>query len=189
MRKAFLVLGPEASGTRMLTEAFCKLGVFGDAGHEQRLDDLNFAAAPDSIVFRRSLPHGGNGTRHWPAVGALATCLRGAGYRVIPVLILRDQEVTVQSQLRATHVESAESARANLEFAVRHVYIELAKVGLWPMVVSYESFVRSRQVREVFFAQFGLPAPRMAFFDANVKYQAGDDAAGAPGQHTLYCKA
>lgn len=67
MKKLFFVIGPESSGTRLTTRILCESGCFGDFEHYQRLDefvrgntdDLNsITNGAESIVFRRSVPHG-----------------------------------------------------------------------------------------------------------------------------------
>jgi hypothetical protein len=174
MKVAYFVMGPESSGTRMLTKAFCTLGIYGDYKHKQRTDDLDFSKTPDRIVIRRSLPHG----LVWPAIADLVNLMRQAGYGVIhPLLILRDKDSTIKSQLRHTHAKNVSEAKANIQFSVDFAVLELGKVGLYPTVVTYEPFVRHEKVREAFFRQLGLPVPIMSFFDANEKY-----AEGGPGE-------
>ena len=170
-KTAYFVLGPESSGTRMLTEALCRCGIYGDAGHVQRMDDLDFAKTPERIVFRRSLPHGGATARHWPAIAGIVLRMREAGYRVVPILILRDLDATVKSQVAFPHVPNEAEARYNVQYAVQHALSQLAQVGLWPVVVPYEPFVRDARVREQFFHHLELPVPDMSFFDANEKYR------------------
>ena len=65
MRKAFIVVGPESSGTRATTKVLGLGGCFGDAEHDQRIDSFlvknqlppNVGDSP--IVLRRSVPHEG----------------------------------------------------------------------------------------------------------------------------------
>ena len=57
--KAFLVVGPECSGTKMVNDALIKAGAFGQAGYEQEMDNLDFSGRPDLIVLRRSAANGG----------------------------------------------------------------------------------------------------------------------------------
>jgi hypothetical protein len=172
MKTAYFVLGPESSGTRMLTKAFCTLGIYGDFRHKQRMDDLNFAQTPDKIIFRRSLPHGEN----WPAIADTINLMKQAGYQVIvPILILRDKDATVKSQIRHAHAKAMPEAKANIAFAIDHAYRELAVVGMNPIVVCYETFVKYDLVRKAFFRSLGLPEPTMAFYDANEKYQKSEE--------------
>lgn len=172
MKIAYFVMGPESSGTRMLTKAFCTLGIYGDFKHKQRMDDLDFSKTPDKIVIRRSLPHGDA----WPAIADLIKIMKQAGYGVIvPLLIYRDKDATVKSQLRHQHAKAIPEAKANIQFSIDHTLRELAEVNLWPIVVPYEPFVKYEQVREAFFRQLGLPVPIMVFYDANEKYVSEGD--------------
>jgi hypothetical protein len=173
MKIAYFVMGPESSGTRMLTKAFCTLGIYGDYKHKQRMDDLDFSKTPDQIVIRRSLPHG----EAWPAIADTINVLKQAGYFVtVPVLIVRDKESTIKSQIRHAHAKAAPESKANIAYAVDHAYRELAAVNLSPFVIQYEPFVKYEQVRRAFFKQLGLPEPVMAFYDANEKYQADKES-------------
>jgi hypothetical protein len=68
MKKLFLVVGPESSGTRLTTRILCESGCFGDFEHYQRLDEFvtdhnedlySIIGESKLVVFRRSIPHGG----------------------------------------------------------------------------------------------------------------------------------
>ncbi len=167
MKTAYFVMGPESSGTRMLTKSLCAVGIYGDFKHKQRMDDLDFSKTPDKIVIRRSLPHGDA----WPAIADLINLMKQAEYRIIiPILILRDKDATVKSQLRHAHAKTVPESKANIQFSIDHMMRQLAEVGLWPIVVPYEPFVKYEKVREAFFRHLGLPIPIMAFYDANEKY-------------------
>ncbi|MFJ9368818.1 hypothetical protein ACIRRA_30945 [Nocardia sp. NPDC101769] len=167
MRTAYLVLGPESSGTRMLTRAFVAAGCFGDGGHVQRLDCLDFRGYPDRIVFRQSLPHGDG----WPDCPRIVGSMTSAGYAVQPVLILRDKDHTVRSQRARKHAFSRRQARRRITDALDFAYRQLAEVDHTPLVVLYEPFVRYEAVRRTFFEQLGLECPTMEFFDANARHR------------------
>jgi hypothetical protein len=170
MKTAVFVLGPESSGTRMLTEAFVRLGFCGSSGHEQTLDNLDFSNSPDRIVLRRSLPH----NSIWPPIKDICVAMRQAGYRhIIPILIVRDKEMTIQSQCnpKNRHVLTAKAARARIEYALQHGYAELAEADLVPIVVHYEPFIKFESVRRVFFKKLDLNLPNMPFWDGNRKYR------------------
>lgn len=168
MKTAFFVMGPESSGTRMLTKAFCTLGIYGDYKHKQRMDDFDFSETPNKIVFRRSLPHGDR----WPDVAGIVNRMRQAGYKsIVPILIVRDKDMTVNSQIRHEHAEKDPESRGNIEFSIDHSYKTLAEVGLSPVVIHYEPFVKYESVRKMFFQSLGLREPTMAFYDANDQYK------------------
>ena len=169
MKTAYFILGPESSGTRMITKAFVTLGIYGDFRHKQRMDDLDFSKTPDKIVLRRSLPHG----EDWPSIADTINLMKQAGYMIVtPILILRDKDMTVKSQIRHSHAKNTAESRANIEYAIDHAHRELGSIGLVPLMINYEPFVKYDTVRKNFFKHLGLPEPTMAFFDANEKYHA-----------------
>jgi hypothetical protein len=169
MKIAYFIIGPESSGTRMITKAFVTLGIYGDFRHKQRMDDLDFSKTPDKIVLRRSVPHGDD----WPAIADTINLMKQAGYSIIvPIVILRDKDITSKSQIRHSHAGNIAEAKANISFAIDHIHRELSSVGLSPNIISYEPFVKYDAVRKNFFRSMGLPEPTMAFFDANEKYLA-----------------
>lgn len=167
MREAVFVCGPEASGTRMLTEAFVRAGYKGDYSHRQRLDHGDLTDAPEKIVFRRSCPHGGQ----FPNLYEIVHRLQKADYVVRPVIIFRDKDVTVKSQVIARHVENETKSRENIERALFELFTNFVEIDLIPVVIYYKSFVSSEKVRENFFKQFGVNSPeQMKFFNADSKY-------------------
>lgn len=65
-RRAYVVIGGESTGTRMVTNLLVKGGCFGDSGHTQRIDgmikekrftELKEIMDKQPVVIRRSLPH------------------------------------------------------------------------------------------------------------------------------------
>jgi hypothetical protein len=162
MKTAYFVMGPESSGTRMLTEAFIKAGCYGDSSIDQRMDDMNFSE--DLIVFRRSLPHGGI----WPNIPYIISKM--AGYTIRPIMILRDKAYTIKSQIKNQHVATEIEAIDNIRFGIEYAYRNLAAEGLSLTVVLYETFVKYPEVRGLFFKSFGLVSPSMEFHDGNLQY-------------------
>lgn len=80
--KAFLVLGGESTGTRMVTQLLCEAGCYGDHGHQQRLDNSLPIDQP-LVVWRRSVPH----ARKMPDIQAMISRLEDFGYEVTAVRI------------------------------------------------------------------------------------------------------
>ena len=93
--KAFLVLGPEGSGTRWLTRLFLSCGCFGDGDHKQRLD-REPPPADRHVVWRRSFPHGPG----WPSVEALVDTAESWGREPIVICAIRDMYAITRSQRR-----------------------------------------------------------------------------------------
>jgi len=172
MKRVFLVTGAEACGTMLLTRAFCAAGVYGDGGHRQRLDDGDFSGRPEVMVLRRSFPHGGT----WPELGPLVGRLWEAGYEVVPVVVLRNVIANIESQVRKGHAGTHRIAHDTIVEANERIFSQLAEVGLYPVVVCFEAFVRREAVRRAFFAKVGLPVPGMEFFDSAGKYRTGQEA-------------
>lgn len=152
-KQAFIVLGPESSGTRMMARLFIEAGAVGDHGHAQRLD-TETPTAP-VIVIRRSYPY----RKEWPNLRKLAARLQGAGYQVRAVVIVRSLQYTMQSTQRQKHVRGDEKALCDTELPF--VYL------------TYESLVQ-RPAAELawLFDWAGLDAPQQAFiYDGNRKYE------------------
>src|SRR6185437_14276821 len=105
--KAFLVIGPESSGTRMVTDSLIRAGAYGQPGHSQEMDDFSFTGRPEMIVFRRSVPHGDL----WPDITRIVRQMIEAGYSVSPIVTYRDKDYCVRSQLRVGHQETEVGAR------------------------------------------------------------------------------
>lgn len=170
MRRAFFVLGPESSGTRMLTKALMECGAYGDSSHEQRLDTLDFDEAPDLIVFRRSVPHAGI----WPPIRGLIRKMEKAGYDVTPIVIVRNPHYTALSQVRVMHSPSYEVARERIQVAGAQIGWDL---GNDPdaLFVQYEQLVEDEDYRAEFFEEIGLEEPDMEFYNGNLKYEQGEE--------------
>jgi len=166
-KRAFFVIGPESSGTRMMTQAFLALGAYGDGGHAQRLDKERFKNGHEFIVFRRSVPHG----KKMPRIANVIKEMENEGYQVFPVIIFRDKDMCAKSQIKNKHAENNANARTSIKKAVDFIYLELAKAGYAGFVIHYEAFVKFRKVRSNFFSQFNLPHPKMEFYNANINYK------------------
>lgn len=133
-RRAFLVLGAESSGTRLLTRLLMAGGCAGDGEDEQRWD----TQPPEGplVVWRRSVPHGGE----WPSVRSLIERLASYGYTTHPVVITRDWIATASSQVEVGHVARAAVAHAHLVLANWLIWSGLAEGHTEPpLVVSYEA--------------------------------------------------
>lgn len=164
---AYFVMGPESSGTRMMTQAFLSYGYYGDGGHRQRLDREGFKADHETIVFRRSIPHG----KVWSPIAKLIKRMEKQGYEVRPVMIVRDKDMCAKSQVKNHHVRDEKQSRLHISKAWAHMFRELAQVGKVPHVIYYEAFVKFKRVRVAFFKQFGLGHPKMDFYNADLQYE------------------
>ncbi|KKN62890.1 hypothetical protein LCGC14_0507430 [marine sediment metagenome] len=165
MRRAFFVIGCESTGTRMMTKALISAGAFGDSGHQQSLDNLNFYDRPDIIVFRRSIPH----ADMWPPINTLHRMMIAARYTVATFIMWRKEEFTIQSQLRRNHVQSEEKAKEQIKRALK--LIGEFSHGKECEVVGYEHFVTDEWYRSELFWDYGLPKPTIEFYNANEAYK------------------
>lgn len=167
MKKAFFVIGPESSGTRMMTQAFIACGAYGDGGHKQKLDSEGFGSGRKLIVLRRSVPHG----MVMPKIAKLIQKMHKQGYQTIPVVILRDKDKCAASQVKNHHAKNIQEAKDGIKQAIGHIYHQLANFQSPVHVIHYEPFVKVRKVREGFFKRFGFEHPAMEFYNANIKYK------------------
>jgi hypothetical protein len=148
--KAFLVLGPESSGTKFLTELLIAGGCKGDEGHLQPFDHWQFGEE-DPIVWRRSFPW----TDHhlWPNIALdLLKPLRAHGFNdIIALIVTRDWFSLSQSQVdpRNRHAPDGQSALLNISLAYQEIFTQLATLKLPFLVVAYEALItyQERAVR------------------------------------------
>ena len=165
MSRGFIVVGPERSGTRMLTESLISVGVDGDSGHVQKVDKANFHLIDDDFVIRRSFPHG---HIQAPNLQEIANAMRSAGHLPITLVILRQVPFVWKSREREGWDQSD---FYNVPLAMANIFVHIHGAGLEPHVVSYETFVTMPEVREELFSRFDLPAPTIEYFNANDKYE------------------
>jgi hypothetical protein len=116
-RKAFLVTGPESSGTKLVTRLFVESGCWGDYGHEQRLDAYvegrsrwPVPSGEKAVVFRRSVPHGGG----WPDLAEIQEKFVARHYDPFWVVTVRDWYCTIHSAAVNRHKPSVSQARKSL---------------------------------------------------------------------------
>ncbi len=175
MKLAYLVLGAESSGTKMLAEFLVKGGCHGDFTHVQKLDDLAFDGLSPRIMLRRSLPHGREpkGKILWPDLHEIVGRMRAAHYGVTAVIVVRDKDCCVASQLKSGHQTDGVAARSVIREAYERIYAAVDECGLQTAVVPYEPFVKYHSVRRQFARTVGVAIPVMTFHDANAKYLGG----------------
>lgn len=173
MKRAFFILGAEGAGTRCLTAAFVAAGCRGSAEHQQPMDDLDFSGEGD-LVFRRSLPHGGE----WPDLTTISQAMIAAEYYVFPVFIHRKTDYVVAHQLRtdrehngvvqAPYASTQEEAMDHIRCSWVEAYAFALGLCRPLLTVSYEAFVFSPHVRAAFFATLVLGQPLYPlFYNAN----------------------
>ena len=164
MKRAFLVFGPESSGTRLMTRIFVGVDCAGSYGREQPWDDET--PDEDLIVWRRSFPHRGE----WPDVSEMIDLLTEEGYEASPIVMSRDWHCTARSQVNNHRPKSMEEAIENIRQA--YLYIFDAIDGLPYEIVNYEALVlRPTPTVNALFGRLGLPTlGGVDVRDENAKY-------------------
>lgn len=161
-KRAFIIIGSESSGTKLLAKAFSKAGAAGDAWHKQRFDETD---PTEPVVFlRRSYPHGGE----WPELAELVERFGKLGYEVQVVVIVRSMRFTMASRETRHGVTNAmERARG----ALAAIGAQLAATGVPFVWVTYEELVqRPKLTLGWLFDWAGLKRPLIKVRDENEKY-------------------
>ena len=144
-KRAFLVVGAESSGTRLITRLLIAGGCHGDGGHLQPFDKWQAASCPfdgkDPIVWRRSYPW--SKYHHWPNLKLdLVKPLLKHGYRVARVLVTTRNWYSIsQSQVdpKNRHAPTQEDALENVQLAYCEIFTQLSRLGLPYLPVAYEA--------------------------------------------------
>lgn len=171
-KPAYLVLGVEGSGTRMLTQIMIAAGAKGDGGHGQAFDkELPEEETLDRpIVWRRSMPHAGK----TPDISVMAHELRRAGWEPYGLIIVRDTVANVRAQVPA-HAPGIHEAweKNQQQFALMFMGIRGAFIPY--DVFTYENIVaRPKDMQDYIGSLPGLhsPDPYLDIKDANEKHWA-----------------
>lgn len=134
---AFIVVGPESTGTRLVTRLLISAGCAGTGEHVQVWDSS--LPSPDrngAAVWRRSIPH----NRKWPSLVDMQRTLLAQGYRTIRVVVTcRDWHATQESQVKARHVPHQHAARKNIQRAYLHIFTQIAAGSMSFVVVPLEA--------------------------------------------------
>lgn len=162
--KAYLVFGPESSGTRFFTEMFINAGCYGDSGHNQRLDNK---IEGENIVWRRSFPHFIQ--KEYVDIEDMLEQLDD--YDVTVIVTMRDWHAMAGSQVRNRHgVDSGEKAIKNIKRAYKHIFKSIIDNDLDFVTVNYEQITqRGQEGINKFLNMFGLVGS-IKVKDGNKKY-------------------
>jgi hypothetical protein len=170
MKRAYLVLGPESTGTRLATSILIAGGCYGSAEHQQDFDTKEFGNL-DPVVWRRSVPHGGESLR-------IDTLLARCGDRkVFAVVTTRDWTCTIRSKVAAYKkvgvAVASKAANKELKEAYMSIFTDLDKFDIPFVVLSYESLVmHTNKVQHSLLTSIGLDIPvnYVAVTDQNKKH-------------------
>lgn len=164
-KRAFLVLGPESSGSRMVTRLFNAAGCFGP-------EDGNILdeSIPDKplLVWHRSFPSSGR----WVDIGDMVRRLRLLGYAVQAAVTAREWFSMIESQVAAGHAKKRRRAGSDLRRAYPYIFSSLEACGVPFVVVTYESITqRPRAAIPKLLEFFKLNADGIeVIYDGNAKY-------------------
>lgn len=169
--RAFLVLGPESSGTRLMTQILINAGCAGSAEHEQPFDDENYDLYQhDSIVWRRSVPH----NRKPLDLPGMVSRLHYAGFLgrdIRAIVMTRDLHCMVQSQVRDfQHAPSEHVSESRIRESYKSIFSQTANSGLWFVVVPYESLVLGSQRTVLQSLGLEIPESLIQIRNENQKY-------------------
>lgn len=129
--QAFLVVGAERSGTRLMTRTLIAMGCEGQWSHRQDMDWLIPEAhqVDKPIVVRRGLPHAGE----WPLISQEVKQLREAGYEPHIVWIIRDMYPACVSKWNTFGIE-LDASYDEYQGALRRI-VEGAQIAEVPYTV------------------------------------------------------
>jgi len=137
IKTAFLVMGVQSSGTRLLTRILMAGGCVGSGVHHQVFDTVEPTSTV--IVMRRHYPTFMRPA--WAKSENIITSLEAIGYSVRALIITRDWHSMTQSQLAAPHADSYEAAREMSQAVWRRIFVEMPANTDF-MTVSYEALVQ-----------------------------------------------
>ena len=167
MKRAILVLGPESSGTRLVTRMLVEAGCKGNADHYQWFDDHEFEGSP--VVWRRSFPHG----KRWPDLARMQGRLAEAGYSTSAIVVVREHHSNVQSSVYRGRTPDRLLASVTVQQGFLRLFRELDRTGMPFVVLTYEAICAGpEQMQEWLSEAFGLPGvSRVEVEDGNRKWR------------------
>jgi SAM-dependent methyltransferase len=165
--KAFIVVGAESSGTRLLSQILVSNGVSGEATHQQKFDTED--PSGDVVVWRRSVPHGL--TDDEPDLVEMGKKLKRLGYSVTVLVMHRDPAATLASQEeRFLAITNRQIAEQRYQAAYLHIYSCIKKMKVPFYSITYESLVSHQKgVLNWLSEVVGLQLKPIAISDENAK--------------------
>ncbi|MFB6076331.1 MAG: hypothetical protein ABEK17_04270 [Candidatus Aenigmatarchaeota archaeon] len=161
---AYLVFGPESSGTRFFTKMLINAGCEGSGDHQQAFDQR---IEGENIVWRRSFPH----YVHKEFVDIEAMLKRLKGYEITVIVPMRDWHSMILSQVANRHaIDTPEKARENIQKAYKHIFKAIIDNNLNYITVNYEQITqRGQKAIDTFLAMLGMQG-KIKVTDGNSKY-------------------
>ena len=162
--RAFVVIGPESTGTRVLTQILISAGCVGDGGHEQRFDShvpLPSEVKSD-IVWRRSVPH--FESEKMPFVDKMKENLKG--YNTKFLVTSRSMYPAAMSQMRHRGgLDTLQQAYQRINRAYSHIFDQVAEREF--TLVTYEGLeMNSEKICDY----LNIGNPKVKIYNGNSKY-------------------
>jgi len=198
-KRALLVLAPESHGGHLATEILLNAGCEGSLGqsrnwhpkkkvlseHDSKPWDSNSPVdqqpwdnkAPSYqplIVWRRSLPHGGQ----WPDIQQMVQHLQASNYVVQAIVVKRELTAAIQSQIKWQHVKDESVARENIAKAIQHINQAIHQTGIQRLDINYEALIQGSSAQKAFLRSLDLESPEQAIktWDGNHKWHSTGEA-------------
>jgi len=184
-KEAYLVFGAESSGNHLVADILVNAGCLGHSGNhpdwhgefkgwsDAQPWDKSPPIDETPIVWRRSIPHGGE----WTNIKSFIKNVRKRGYEVKCVVVIRELHPTVESQLKWHHVQSRDQGADNIARANLHIFSHLAAAKVPYVVTSYEALVNYPEAQDKLLEELGIPRPaaRLETWDGNKKWFSESD--------------
>lgn len=157
--QAIIVTGAESSGTRLMANII-------EAGGYTHDDAMECEA--EQIVIHRSVPYG----PQMPNLAGMVNQLRGKGYGVRAVVMVRNPFAVAASQVAAGHSVDMGQAFQKQQAAFSFIGEQLGHVRCDFLPLTYETLVaRPEELQAEIAAHFELPeVPNVEVTDENGKY-------------------
>lgn len=134
MSKAIIVVDPESSGTKLITELFIKAGCLKDYTHEQRFDEkfennIDTDWPNQDIVFRRSIPH----AKVWNKPIDLVQRFKNIGYNPFLIVTFREFIPNAFSKINNDHSDE-KNAYSDFINQLRFIFHSLSMIDNFYML-------------------------------------------------------
>lgn len=166
-KKAFIILGAESSGTRVMAEVFVRSGCVGGYGHIQEFDDIS-PTNQQYIVWRRSVPHA---KIKEPDVVRIYDELINAKYDIAVIVTMRDMNCMIQSQLNAPHILCEADGVQNISDAYLFIFSFIKDLNLKYHIINYESLILHQEPTLKYLSSLiDFPLSPIEFRNENTKW-------------------
>lgn len=149
--RSFLVIGPESSGTKMMTRFLLDAGC-SRLAEQGYLGNYPVYDGTRNLVVHRSMPYAGK----WESMPELIGKLSQQAPFGAAVVMLRSWPATISSQQNHKHARG-EQAEWQTRWALGHIFSGLQGVPFYP--ITYASAVSDDNLLRWLYTEFGMVAP------------------------------